>query len=130
MHHAGVLTKNWDTVGLDHDNIMFHKRTGEPYAVDQGGSFNFRAQGEPKDYTKDINEIHSYRNKDLNESAEHVFSSIFSSHPNIEKQELTFVKNITKNEVFNILKSSGVKDAEKMAEIFIKRRDLLLDHYK
>jgi hypothetical protein len=39
---ADVLTANWDAVGLEKDNIRV--KNGEPYRVDNGGSFLFRAQ--------------------------------------------------------------------------------------
>lgn len=129
MHHAGVLTKNWDTVGLEHDNIMFHEKTGEPHAVDQGGSFNFRAQGGHKEYGDDIGEVSSYRNPRLNESAAHVFSHVFSKSPHIEKEELAFARKLSRDDVYAALKSAGVKDLEKMTDTFMKRRDLLLRHY-
>lgn len=129
IHHAGVVTKNWDTVGLDHDNIMFHKKTGEPHAVDQGGSFNFRAQGTHKDYTPDADEIHSYRNPDLNYSAHHVFTHIDKKFPHVAKEELTHARNLTYNDVYDALQSSGIKNAHEMAKTAIKRRDLLLKHY-
>lgn len=129
IHHAGVITKNWDTVGLEHDNIMFHKKTGIPHAVDQGGSLNFRAQGGHKDYGADIGEVHSYRNPDLNYSAHHVFSHIDKHFPHVAKEELTHSRKLTYDDVHHALSSTGVKDADKIAKTAIKRRDLLLKHY-
>jgi hypothetical protein len=130
MHHAGVLTKNWDTVGLEHDNILFHDKTGDPHAVDQGGSFSFRAMGGPKEYGSDIAELKSYRDKYLNGPAAHVFSHIFSKHPHIEKEELKAAKEISRNDVLHIFEESGVQNPEKMADTFMQRRDLLLKHYE
>jgi hypothetical protein len=129
IHHAGIITKNWDTVGLEHDNIEFHKKTGEPHAVDQGGSFHFRAQGAPKNYEEDIDEIHSYRNPELNSSAHHVFSHIDTHFPHVAKEELTHAKKLTYNDVYDSLRAAGVKNAHKIAKTSIVRRDLLLKHY-
>lgn len=129
IHHAGVITKNWDTVGLSHDNIMFHKKTGEPHAVDQGGSLNFRAQGGHKDYGPDIGEVNSYRNPDLNYSAHHVFTHIDKKFPHVAKEELTHAKKLTYNDAHSALQSTGVKNADEIAKTMIKRRDLLLKHY-
>ena len=129
IHHAGVITKNWDTVGLEHDNIMFHKQTGEPHAVDQGGSFNFRAQGGHKDYGPDVGELHSYRDKTLNSTAAHVFGHIDKKYPHVAKQELTHAAKLNYNDVHHALHSAGVANAETMAKTVIARRDLLLKHY-
>lgn len=45
---ADVLTANWDVVGLDFDNVLF--KGDVPYRIDFGGSFTFRAMGDPKSY--------------------------------------------------------------------------------
>lgn len=49
---ASALTKNWDVVGLFHDN-MGTDSAGRVTIFDTGGSFKYRAQGGPKDYGHD-----------------------------------------------------------------------------
>ena len=49
---ASALTKNWDVVGLTHDNIG-KDIAGNLAILDTGGSFHYRAQGEPKPYGGD-----------------------------------------------------------------------------
>lgn len=49
---ASALTKNWDVVGLVHDNMGTTKQ-GNLAIIDTGGSFHFRAQGEHKDFGGD-----------------------------------------------------------------------------
>ena len=44
-----ALVANWDVVGLEMDNVLWSPE-GEPFRVDQGGTFEFRAQGSPKPY--------------------------------------------------------------------------------
>lgn len=44
-----ALVANYDFIGLTDDNILWDK-DGKPFRVDQGGTFQFRAQGKPKDY--------------------------------------------------------------------------------
>jgi hypothetical protein len=63
MYHASVLTKNWDFVGLDYDNLKFDRLTGEFVIVDTGGSFNYRAQGDKKSWssTDMISEYSTFR---------------------------------------------------------------------
>lgn len=41
---ADVLLRNWDAVGMQHDNIMLGA-DGHAYRIDQGGSLAFRAKG-------------------------------------------------------------------------------------
>lgn len=43
-----ALSMNWDSVGLEGDNIIVHEDNGTHVYVDVGGSFGFRAQGAPK----------------------------------------------------------------------------------
>jgi hypothetical protein len=129
IHHAGVITKNWDSVGLEHDNIMFHRKTGAPHAVDQGGSLNFRAQGGHKDFGDDINEIKSYRDRNINPQTNHVFSHTFSKHPSVEKDQLTHAKGLSYNAVHGVFKAVGAANAKELATTVIARRDKLLKHY-
>lgn len=128
MHHAAVLTKNWDVVGLVHDNIMFDKKTDEPYSVDQGGSFEYRAQGGIKPYGPDIGEVRSFRS-DLNPSASHVFSHTFGAYPESEKNSLTGVRNLDYNDVQAAFRNAGLSDHKERADTLWKRRELLLRHY-
>jgi 2'-5' RNA ligase/GNAT superfamily N-acetyltransferase/ADP-ribose pyrophosphatase YjhB (NUDIX family) len=46
---ADALTANWDVVGLSQDNILWTD-DDVPIRVDQGGTFEMRAQGSPKEY--------------------------------------------------------------------------------
>lgn len=129
IHHAGVITKNWDTVGLEHDNIMFHKKTGVPFAVDQGGSLNYRAQGGHKDFGNDIGEVKSYRDMNINPQAAHVFKHAFGSNPQVEKNELVHAKKLTYGDVHSAFAEVGAKNAKELAKTVINRRDKLLQHY-
>lgn len=45
IYHGAILTKNWDVVGLEHDNIVHNKKTKDLHAIDHGGAFHFRARG-------------------------------------------------------------------------------------
>lgn len=61
-HLADALVANWDFAGLDNDNIMVDDK-GNLLRIDTGGTFNFRAQGEAKNYTSIPLEIWSLREK-------------------------------------------------------------------
>lgn len=41
-----VISGNWDVVGMNRDNILI--KDGEPWRIDNGGAFGFRAQGAQK----------------------------------------------------------------------------------
>lgn len=128
MYHGAVLTKNWDIVGLEYDNIVKHKKTGKLMSVDQGGSFHFRARGSHKDYDSDIGEHQSLRNN--HEASGHVISAAFDQHPNAEKESLSAVKNIDDNHVHGLFKDSGLSNWKDLHSNFMKRKEKLLDHYK
>jgi len=74
---ADVLMANWDSVGLENDNIMVHEEDGNTRAsrIDNGGAFLFRAQGKFKhhDLLMKIGEWDSLTNPDINYS----YSSVF-----------------------------------------------------
>jgi hypothetical protein len=126
MYHGAILTKNWDIVGLAYDNIMKHKN-GSLYAIDHGGSFNFRAQGGHKDYTPDISEKQSLVNND-NPSGR-VFSRLHKNHPEAIKRSLETVRNMDMNHIHSLFKNSGLKDWQNLHANFVKRRENLLNSY-
>lgn len=133
MYHAAVLTKNWDVVGLEHDNIVQHKHTGDLYSVDQGGSFHFRARGGPKEYGPDIGEHHSLRHTPpggYGNASAHVFSTVFKQNPKVEMHGLEAVKKIDDNHIHHLFKTSGLKNWKELHSNFQARKQKLLDHYK
>ena len=128
MYHAGVLTKNWDIVGLEHDNIMKDKTTGHLHAIDNGGAFNFRAMGGHKDYGDDIAEHKTFLNGS-NYSSSHVFNHVFQQDPHVEYKALDRVKNLDHDAVKDAFASSGLHNWPELHSNFMKRKQALLDHY-
>lgn len=121
---AGVVTKNWDTVGMEYDNLMKtpdHKLV----SVDQGGALHFRAQGGPKPYSKDIAETKTYHDKNLNHAAAHAFSSLGKEHI---KRAYNEMSSHTHEDVHNIFKNSGLPNHKEMADTFNARHALLGKH--
>lgn len=127
MYHAAILTKNWDVVGLEHDNIMKNKKTGDLHAIDHGGSFHFRAQGAHKDYDPNIGEHKSLRNN--HEASGHVFSHVFKNHPEAEKSGLDSVRKIDDNHIHGLFKNSGLSNWKELHHNFNERKKKLLAHY-
>lgn len=62
---ADVLTGNRDVLGLDFDNILVD-RDGHPWRIDNGGSFDFRAQGGPKAFDEWPMELWTLRDAAFN----------------------------------------------------------------
>lgn len=127
MYHAAVLTKNWDIVGLEHDNIMQHKTTGELHAVDHGGAFHFRAQGSPKEFGPDVKELKTLRNPDL--PSGEVFNHTFKQHPDYEKESAYNVAAIDDEHVKKLFANSGLKNWKELHKNFNKRKTNLLKEY-
>lgn len=55
-----ALVANWDFVGLAHDNVLWGPN-GKPARLDQGGTFQFRAQGALKPYGPVPSEVWTMR---------------------------------------------------------------------
>lgn len=72
---ASALTANRDVVGLEYDN-MLRGPDKSTHLIDQGGSFEFRAQGGPKAYGPEPIELDGLRNPDVNAQAHHVFGDL------------------------------------------------------
>lgn len=128
MYHAAILTKNWDIVGLERDNVVHNKKTGNLHAIDHGGAMHFRAQGGHKDYDHDISEKHSLR--DNQHPAGQVFNHAFNKHPEAEHHGLEAVKNIDDDHIHHLFKKSGLKNWEEHHKNFKARKDALLKSYE
>ena len=128
MYHGAILTKNWDIVGLEHDNIMKHKDHGHMISVDHGGSFHFRARGSHKDYGDDINEKETLKNN--KDASGHVFSTVLNQHPDAEKKSLDNVKRIDDNHIHGLFKHSGLNNWQELHDNFKKRKYKLLNSYE
>lgn len=125
MYHAAVLTKNWDIVGLEHDNIVRHRGNHDLYSTDHGGSFHFRARGSAKEYGPDIEDYHTLRHND--QASGHVFNHVLSKDPNAEKAGFEAVRNMDMKHVHNLFQNSGLDNWKDLHKNFVARRDTLLN---
>lgn len=126
MYHGATLTKNWDIVGLVHDNVM-RGANNSLVSVDQGGTFNFRAQGGHKDYGDDVAEHQSLLNPD--NASGHVFLSVKSRFPEAEKGAIESVRNLDMGKVKDEFEKSGISNWKDLHSAFVSRRDALLKKY-
>ncbi|MDF1565273.1 MAG: NAD(+)--dinitrogen-reductase ADP-D-ribosyltransferase [Deltaproteobacteria bacterium] len=74
---AATVTKNWDVVGQEFDNLLLDRSTNRLVVVDTGGSFKYRAQGGAKDFGGDIDELVSLRSR--NRQSGQVFDHVFNA---------------------------------------------------
>lgn len=123
MYHAAVLTKNWDMVGLVHDNIVRHRETGELHSVDHGGAFHFRARGGPKEYGPDIAEHQSLRHND--QASGEVFSHSLKQ-PGAYEAGRKAVEGMDMSHVQHLFQTSGLHNHEELHRNFVERRNKLL----
>lgn len=124
MYAGAVLTKNWDVVGLSHDNIMRNRRTGDLHSVDHGGAFHFRAQGSPKEYEPDIDELHSLRHND--QASGHVFDHVLSKDPGAVQAGHDAVRNMDLDHVHHLFQNSGLSNWRDLHKNFLARREAYL----
>lgn len=127
MYHGAVLTKNWDILGLVHDNVVKDSKTNNLVSVDQGGTFRFRAQGGHKDFDHDIGEHSSLLNPE--NASGHVFSTVKKQFPNAEKNALESVKNLDMDKVKTEFENSGISNWADLHSAFVSKRNKLLNKY-
>ena len=127
MYHGAILTKNWDVVGQEHDNILKHSTTGHLHSIDAGGAFHFRAQGKNKDYGPDIGEHSSLRTG--NQQSSHVFNRVFASHPHAEHNGVEAVRALDDKTIHHEFESSGLSNWKELHKNFIARKKSLLAKY-
>ena len=57
-----ALLANWDVIGLSEDNIIVNNNgNGTAFRIDNGGSLQFRAQGERKEFGPEVKELETMR---------------------------------------------------------------------
>ena len=123
MFGAAVLTNNWDTVGLVYDNIAYDNQTKKLVQMDLGGAFEFRAQGQPKDYGDNIDSYFSLM--DPQYSAGKVFSKLFGNNPELFTKVKEKLDNLNLDNVQWAFKQSGLKNAKDLYDKFVDRYNLL-----
>lgn len=131
IYAAGVLTKNWDAFGTGIEsgegNVMIDKKKGRLVSIDQGGSFNHRAQGGHKEYGPDINEKDSLKDPHMSEGAKFVNTSL--NHPGVKEHVHEALKNLDLKKIHDAFKTSGLENHEELHKNFLERHKKLLDHF-
>lgn len=124
---AAVLTKNWDAVGLHHDNIaraptaLGSYTDGKIVNADLGGAFGFRARGEHKPFGDDIDEFKSLRIP--GRPSGEAFGHLQEHHIN---QAIKPLKNLDRDDMAAHFRSVGLANPEEHADAVYGRAQKLL----
>jgi hypothetical protein len=118
-----ALLANWDVIGYNKDNIIISSGNGQPYRIDNGGTFMFRAQGKPKPYTSIVHELDTMRDSSKNPQAAAIFGDLTDTE--IDNQIKTIIipyyeKMIKFTKVF-------LPNDPTVVETFKQRLDFLVD---
>ena len=131
IYAAGVLTKNWDAfgTGMDHGegNVMVDKKKGHLVSIDQGGSFNHRAQGGHKPYDTDISEKDTFRDPKMSEGAKFINKAL--EHPEVKDHIKNTLQNLNLNKVHEEFKNSGLENHEELHKNFLEKHKKMLAHF-
>ena len=80
IYQASIITKNWDAVGLNYDNIL-RGPDGKLWMIDSGASFRFRAQGAAKPFGRDIAERTTFLDPSNNAQSAALFGRLVRDDP-------------------------------------------------
>lgn len=134
IFQASVITRNWDVVGQNFDNIVLNPATGRLLVVDTGASFKFRAQGgiKPDGFPGTIAEVKTLRDRTLNPQAQAVFSKHFSDDVFSEREAAARVMpGITKSKIDRAFEEAGFKaaDVALLSDSVMARKAALVERY-
>ncbi|GIX31380.1 MAG: hypothetical protein KatS3mg124_1852 [Porticoccaceae bacterium] len=130
LWQGAILTKEWDVVGRELDNVFLDAR-GRLVKLDAGGAFRFRAQGGAKEYDRSIDEVKSLRDPQRNPAAAKVFNARFVADVFSEADGIEAVKSLKRAQVSNVFEQAGfpADEAKRLTATLWARRAALIDRY-
>lgn len=124
---VSALVKNWDVVGLEHDNIAIDP-DGNLYILDTGGSFTFRAMGEHKDFTPDVDvELGHFLDPYTTSGA--VFAPLYERHPKVFVEASRLLQRLTLPDFWN-LAGGYDEDPSEIVRVLRERRDRIVTYFQ
>jgi SPP1 gp7 family putative phage head morphogenesis protein len=111
---------NWDTVGLQFDNMLWKAgKVSTLTRIDQGGALLFRAQGAPKGaaFGKQVLELQTLRDPAKNAAAAKVFAKVADEDIIKAINTLQSGKVFSQQALWDVLQASGMETA-KATEIY------------
>lgn len=100
-----ALLANWDVAGLSHDNVLWDKG-GMPFRVDQGGTLEFRAQGQQKPFGPIPGEVFS-----MMEPGGQGLESSRVSLDAMRAQAREIAQTMTPGKIDGLVDAAGFRDA-------------------
>lgn len=130
IFHASVITGNRDAIGMDFDNVAV-TRNGRLASIDTGGSFDFRAQGQRKDYGKDPLEVKGLRDPQINSQAASVFNELENRDAYWEGTGASKVRALKKKDIQAAFEDAGFSPARvnQLTATANLRKNALVDRY-
>lgn len=105
-----ALVGNWDFAGLDDDNVLWDDQ-GNPIRIDPGGSFEFRAQGSPKAYGPNVDEMDNLLTIGQGRHG------VLTSEPELRQQAAHIANTLTPDVVHGLVHSMPFQDKEMQQRI-------------
>ncbi len=106
---------NWDTVGLQFDNMLWKAgKVSTLTRIDQGGALLFRAQGAPKGtaFGKEVLELQTLRDPAKNAAAAKVFAKVADADIIKSINTLQGGKVFSQQALWDVLQASGMETAK------------------
>lgn len=116
---ADALVANWDYAGLANDNMMVDGR-GRVLRIDSGGTFNYRAQGEQKEFDAVPMEMWTLRSS--TQGKQFWGNAQEADYENLWRDQVAYI-GLEGNKLKNTIASSNLPSEVK--EAFGKRVDIL-----
>lgn len=125
--HA-VLVKNWDVIGtgISYGQGNIHRAGSVVYSIDTGGSFNFRAQGEHKDYGIEIGEIETLLDPNINKEASEYLKKVFRLSPDCLVAAKQSVLDLDMSDAKKCFDESQLSNSSTLYATFATRRNKFL----
>jgi RNA polymerase sigma factor (sigma-70 family) len=113
---ADCLFANWDVIGMTKDNIKVDEK-GDPWRIDNGGSFRYRASGTPKgdQFGTEVKELETMRSPSKYGASE-IFGHLNDSDVAKQIQKLYINKD-----VLNSVKDEKTRDILKARMEYMKK---------
>lgn len=122
---ASALTKNWDVAGLSYDNMGTTKE-GRLAILDTGGSFKYRAQGEPKPYDSDPTpELEGMQSP--KKTSGRVFGPLVKEHKDAFTKAAEKLKSIPDEKLSEL---AGTMRDKEMPRTIIDRKNAILKYFE
>jgi hypothetical protein len=115
---------NWNVIGDFMNNIEMNN--GKAIRMSMSGTMNYRATGQHKPFTSDVNEMITLLNPSINQNTAKVFQNITQEVWNKSVAKLQSIEDSKLLTYINVFGSGTENDKKKLFEILVERKNKLL----